>query len=414
MNKTIYSAVSECRICLSAQLESVLDFGNLALTGVFLESGSDVALAPMELGRCVECGLVQLLHNYELDELYGSSYGYESHLNGSMREHLNKKARMLEKRFLKDLSSPVVVDIASNDGFLLHGYSVEGTFIGIDPLLDNFSDYYPSKVTKIKDFFSSEIYFQSVKTKAHLVTSLSVLYDINDPVQFARDVHSILEEEGIWHLEQSYLPLMVDTLSYDTICHEHLTYLRLKDIQEILTRTGFKIIDVSLNSVNGGSIAVTAIKTRKEILQNPFVNHLMRNEIESGYVSGKAMHEFSNRAKSHRNDLIQLIDEYQSSGFTIVGLGASTKGNVLLQWLGLTDRQVQAIGDINPRKFGNQCPGSGIKIVSEQEIIENANNSTIAIVLPWHFREGIIRNCEAFLGKDAKLLFPLPRIEIVS
>jgi hypothetical protein len=155
-----------------------------------------------------------------------------------------------------------VVDIASNDGFLLQGYTVAGSYVGIDPLLDNFSDYYPPAAIKIKDFFSSSTYFESTKTKAHLVTSLSVLYDINDPIQFATDVHSILEDEGIWHLEQSYVPLMVDTLSYDTICHEHLTYLRLKDIQEILTRTGFQIIDVSLNSINGGSIAVTAIKTK--------------------------------------------------------------------------------------------------------------------------------------------------------
>jgi len=414
MNKAIYSAASECRICQSPQLESVLDFGNLALTGVFLESGSEVALAPMELGRCVECGLVQLLHNYELDELYGSSYGYESHLNGSMREHLNKKAHMLEKRFLKDLNSPVVVDIASNDGFLLQGYEVKGTYIGIDPLLDNFSDYYPSAAIKIRDFFSSKSYFASVKTKAHLVTSLSVLYDINDPVQFAREVHSILEDEGIWHLEQSYLPLMVDTLSYDTICHEHLTYLRLQDIQEILTRTGFQIIDISLNSVNGGSMAVTAIKTTDNVPQNPFMNHLIRNEETSGYTSGRAVHEFSAAAKRHRDELTQLLGEYQLNGFSIVGLGASTKGNVLLQWLGLTARDISVIGDINPRKFGKECPGSGIVIASEQEIIENANKQTIALVLPWHFREGIIKNCGELLDKEAKLLFPLPRIEIVN
>jgi hypothetical protein len=414
MEKALYSKLVDCRICGSAQLESVMDFGELALTGVFLDSGTEVDLAPMELGRCLNCGLVQLLHNYELDALYGTSYGYESHLNGSMRDHLTRKARMLEKRFLEDINAPVVVDIAANDGFLLQGYSGIGSYVGIDPLMENFSDYYPSSALKIKDFFTSKTYFESTDLKANLVTSLSVLYDINEPVQFAKDVNAILIDEGIWHFEQSYLPLMVDTLSYDTICHEHLTYLRLTDIYEILTRSGFQLLDVSLNSVNGGSIAVTAIKSKKCVESSPFVNHLLRFEENNGFVSGKAIHDFSAKAEQHRKDLKTLLSEYKSGGYTIVGLGASTKGNVLLQWLGLTSDEIRSIGDINPRKFGKQCPGSGIPIISEKEIIELASDRTIALVLPWHFREGIVKNCEVFLNKDAKLLFPLPRIEIVS
>lgn len=414
MTRTIHSRLIECRICRSTRIESLLDFGRLALTGVFLESGSDVELAPMELGRCVDCGLVQLMHNYELNALYGDSYGYESHLNGSMREHLQRKALMLEKTFLTNLDSPVVVDIASNDGFLLQGYSTKGTYIGVDPLMDNFVDYYPPSALKISDFFTSKTYFASTDKKANLVTSLSVLYDINDPKNFASDVHAILEDEGIWHFEQSYLPLMVETLSYDTICHEHLTYLRLTDIKEILIKTGFQIIDVVLNSVNGGSIAVTARKTRNIGESNPFVNHLLRFEEKNGFLNGHALYDFSAKAHQHKKDLRALIEEYTLCGYEIVGLGASTKGNVLLQWLGLTSRDIKFIGDINPRKFGKQCPGSGIEIISEKEIIDKATNKTIALVLPWHFRDGIIKNCEKYLGKEAKLLFPLPRIEIVA
>jgi len=206
----------------------------------------------------------------------------------------------------------------------------------------------------------------------------------------------------------------VDTLSYDTICHEHLTYLRLTDINEILTRSGFQLLDVSLNSVNGGSVAVTAIKSNKHVESNPFINHLLRFEENSGFVSGKAIHDFSAKAEQHRKDLRTLLSEYKSGGYTIVGLGASTKGNVLLQWLGLTSDEIRSIGDINPRKFGKQCPGSGIPITSEKEIIELATDRTIALVLPWHFREGIVKNCEDLLSKQAKLLFPLPRIEMVG
>jgi hypothetical protein len=321
---------------------------------------------------------------------------------------------MLEKRFLSEIDSPVVVDIASNDGFLLKGYSSVGTFIGIDPLMDNFSDYYPPSTEKVKDFFSSKKYFENTDLKASLVTSLSVLYDINDPIQFAADVHSILGDEGIWHFEQSYLPLMVDTLSYDTICHEHLTYLRLTDITEILSRAGFQLLEVSLNSVNGGSIAVTAIKSSKKVSTNPFIDHLLRTEESQGYTTGIAIHNFAESAKTHRRELRRLLTDYKSNGYELVGLGASTKGNVLLQWLGLTGDEIKAIGDINPRKFGKQCPGSGINIVDEKQILQDASSRTIALVLPWHFREGIVKNCEDLLSKEGKLLFPLPRIEIVD
>jgi hypothetical protein len=140
----------------------------------------------------------------------------------------------------------------------------------------------------------------------------------------------------------------------------------------------------------------------------------LRFEDNSGFVSGKAIHDFSAKAEQHRQNLRTLLSEYNSGGYTIVGLGASTKGNVLLQWLGLTSDEIQSIGDINPRKFGRQCPGSGIPITSEKEIIELATDRTIALVLPWHFREGIVKNSEDFLGKGGKLLFPLPRIEIVN
>lgn len=414
MPNTIFSDLTECRICLSTDLEPALNFGNLALTGVFLESGSEVELAPMVLGRCLKCGLVQLLHNYKLDALYGDTYGYESHLNGSMREHLHRKARVLEKRFLQNIESPVVVDIASNDGYLLNGYSVAGTYVGIDPLMENFSDYYPPTTLKIKNFFSRDAYHSNIDQKAHLVTSLSVLYDINNPVQFAADIFEILEDKGVWHFEQSYLPLMVETLSYDTICHEHLTYLRLKDIEEILNRTGFQIIDVALNSVNGGSISITAQKTFEKLETSPFINHLLLMEESSGFISGQAIHDFADNAKQHKKDLLRLITEYKARDYDLVGLGASTKGNVLLQWLGLTENEIRNIGDINPRKFGKQCPGSGIKIISEKEIINSATSKTIALVLPWHFRDGIVKNCEELLSKEAKLLFPLPRIEIVD
>ena len=413
MRTPLYVPLSGCRICQSSQLESILNFGEIAFTGIFLQTGSDVSVAPMVLGRCQICGLVQLLHSYDSQALYGSSYGYESHLNGSMREHLKQKAEALQSRYLGSIDGAVIVDIASNDGYLLSCYSSSALFIGIDPLISNFENFYPEGAIKISNFFSAETYFHNVKKKANLVTSLSVLYDLHDPIRFASDVSSVLEDEGIWHFEQSYLPSMVETLSYDTICHEHLTYLRFSDIQLILRETGFKILNVELNSINGGSIAVTAIKTTRDIELTPYARHLERIESE-GYKNNSAILEFAERVKQHRIQLNDLIEDYRASGYEIVGLGASTKGNVLLQFLGFSELKMRHVGEVNPKKYGKQTPGTGIPIVPEEFVLSETHNRSLILVLPWHFRQVIIENCKDRLADGAKLLFAMPQIEVID
>ena len=206
---------------------------------------------------------------------------------------------------------------------------------------------------------------------------------------------------------------MVETLSYDTICHEHLLYLRLSDIVKILEMAGLQILDVSLNATNGGSIAVTAIKSQSDITPDPFVGYLLHKEEVDGYVSGLRLREFATEAIEHSKSLQRILRDYKSSDFTIFGIGASTKGNVLLQWAGLDSSTIESIGDINPKKFGKQTPGSCIEIVSESEVLGAAASNVLVVVLPWHFRDGIVKNSMKYLENGGKLLFPLPRIEIV-
>jgi hypothetical protein len=331
-----------------------------------------------------------------------------------MRNHLKSKAQLLQKKYLQTKINPIIVDIASNDGTLLAGYSrTDATYIGIDPLINNISDYYPTGAIKVDDFFSSDAFRKVSVRQASLVTSLSVIYDLDNPVSFAKDVELILEEGGIWHFEQSYLPTMVETLSYDTICHEHLLYLRLSDIVKILEMAGLQILDVSLNATNGGSIAVTAIKSQSDITPDPFVGYLLHREDVDGYVSGLRLRKFATDAIEHSKSLQQILRDYKSSDFTIFGLGASTKGNVLLQWAGLDSSTIESIGDINPKKFGKQTPGSCIEIVSESEVLGAAAGNVLVVVMPWHFRDGIVKNSMKYLENGGKLLFPLPRIEIV-
>ena len=405
----------ECRICGSAELKEVIDFGDLALTGVFIENGQEVPKAPLKLVLCRECGLVQLGHKYEQNALYGETYGYESHLNRSMVEHLQQKARVLERKFLRSIEKPVVVDIASNDGTLLSGYMSDTVIkIGIDPLIEVVADYYPVDAIRVSEFFSTSAYENLGIGPANLVTSLSVIYDLDRPVEFANQIYEILQDGGIWHFEQSYLSLMLETNSYDTICHEHLLYLSLTDIQRILKEANFQLLDASINSVNGGSIAVTAIKTNEVINPSPFVRYLLKVENETGITDGSRINSFSDQFRKHAIALKSLITEYKELGFDVIGLGASTKGNVLLQAAGIDAHLVRAIGEVTPRKFGKQTPGSSIPIVDESNLLNGASEKTLAIVLPWHFRENLLPKLEQYLSQGGKLLFPLPDIEMVS
>ena len=411
----VSTKVQNCRICKEDALYEVINFGSVALTGIFIDAGDQVPRAPLVLCRCSRCGLVQLGHNYSNAQLYGETYGYESHLNSSMVQHLQQKARILERRYLANVANPVVVDIASNDGTLLSGYENKETIlIGIDPIMDFISNCYPTNTVKIKNFFSSEEYFRNQPKLANLVTSLSVIYDLSDPISFAKQVNEILTNDGIWHFEQSYLPAMLTTNSYDTICHEHLLYLSINDIKNILEIAGFELISASLNNINGGSIAITAKKQNIKLKKEPFVNYLLENEIDIGILSGEKIKLFAKNYQVHSEKLKKLIYEYKDQGYDLIAFGASTKGNVLLQVLGLTNNEIRAIGEINPRKFGKTTPGSSIPIVSERILVESANEKTVALVLPWHFKDSLLKSLESYLSKGGKLLFPLPVIEEFS
>ncbi len=413
----ISKIIGSCRLCGSTHIEILLDFGKISLTGLFLNENEIVPKADLTLVTCLDCNLVQLNHSYPKDVLYGSNYGYESHLNSSMLSHLHAKAKMLSKKYLGS-KGKIVVDIASNDGSFLSGFIGDGIEkVAIDPIINNLSNHYPASTVKIAEFFSAEVYWKYMSKPATLVTSLSVLYDLDQPLVFAKHVFEILEENGIWHLEQSYLPSMVETTSYDTVCHEHLLYLSMHNLKVILEKTGFSIIEVSINDVNGGSIAVTAMKKKNfTVCDDPFVNFLLKQEIDNGFTDGRAMHEFTRSAFKHKENLGSLIHEYKQFGFEIYGLGASTKGNVLLQWVGIDNQVVKSIGEINPRKFGKVTPGTNIKIVDERDILTRIPDKSgiLSLVLPWHFRNGIISRSENYLSNGGKLLFPLPKIQSIG
>lgn len=415
----MYRKIDKCRICGNADLVSILNLGKQVLTGVFPRDRKQIlTCGPLELVKCCEdkkghyCGLVQLRHSYDFAELYGENYGYRSSLNKSMVEHLQNKVKRITE--LIDLSKgDLVVDIGSNDGTLLKGYpDKKYLLVGIDPTGNKFKEYYPKHIHFIPDFFSAESlrrHFGSKKAK--VVTSIAMFYDLESPIDFMRQVYEILDDEGIWVFEQSYLPAMLEMNAYDTICHEHLEYYCLKQIKWVTDRVGFKIINIELNSVNGGSFAVTVAKSHSSYTQDTRVDKILHEEKCKGLSNLKSYAEFTKRIFKHRDELVRFIRHIKSKNKTLLGYGASTKGNVILQFCKLSEKDIPFIAEVNKDKFGCFTPGTLIPIISEEEA--RKMKPDYFMVLPWHFKENIINKEKEFLKSGGKLFFPLPSLEIV-
>lgn len=409
-----YSQISACRISNSKNLITVLDLGRQALTGVFPNNvNQKVTEGPLELVWCPDSGLLQLKHTYNSSEMYGDNYGYRSGLNQSMVDHLSNKVTYLER--LNPLSSgDVVVDIGSNDCTTLKAYKTSGIRrIGIDPTGKKFAEYYPAGVTLVPDFFSAKAYQSVESKKARIVTSIAMFYDLDAPIEFAKQIESILADDGIWHFEQSYMPSMLRMNSYDTICHEHLEYYSLGVVKKILDASGLRLVDVVMNSVNGGSFAVTAAKVSNNSIKanDAVIDWLLEQEDRMGLNTPRPYREFEERVFRHRDDLTRLIRTLNADGKTVLGYGASTKGNVVLQFCGLTAADIPAIAEVNPEKFGHVTPGSHIPIISEADA--KAMKPDYFLVLPWHFKEGILRREKDYLASGGRFIFPFPEIEIV-
>jgi hypothetical protein len=409
----MYTEIDKCRISGSSNLINVLSLGEQYLTGVFPKEKSEkITKGPLDLVWCPDSGLLQLKQSYSLDEMYGDNYGYRSGLNSSMVRHLSNKIHGLE-RIVSLNSNDLVIDIGSNDATSLKAYTGNFRKVGIDPTGEKFKEYYTNGIQLIPDFFSAEGFIRKFPNdKAKIITSIAMFYDLERPVNFVKDIERVISDDGIWHFEQSYMPSMLRTNSYDTICHEHLEFYSFKVVKNLLENNGLRVIDVQVNSINGGSFAITACKKKASYTSNESViTWMLRQEDDMSLDTPKPYRDFETRVFKHRKNLVELIEALVSDGKTIIGYGASTKGNVLLQFCGLTAQHIPFIAEVNEQKFGSYTPGTLIPIISEKEA--KAMKPDYLFVLPWHFRHSILEREREYIEHGGKFIFPLPEIEII-
>lgn len=408
-----------CRVCGSSALTRVIDLGEQYLQGSFVKPGTEpppLRKIPTTLVRCdatrdeKACGMLQMEHSVPPLILY-SKYWYRSGTNQTMRDHLGaivqEAVNFIGRRNL------VALDIGCNDGTLLHAYPKSVVKVGIDP--SDAAKGIDGEIKVIHDVFpSTELANEMKGTFFDVITSIAMFYDLENPVDFAQNVKRLLAPDGIWIFEMSYMPSMLKLNSYDTICHEHLEYYSLAVIETVVKRAGMKIIRVSLNDSNGGSIRCFATHEDNFAFKGADVGcleELRREEFDLELDTDKPYRDFQNRIDHHREELTDLLRKFKYGGAKIHIYGASTKGNTILQWCGIDNMTIDFAAERNPEKYGATTLGTNIPIVSEEE--SRAMNPDYYLVLPWHFKTEFVRREEATLKRGIGMIFPLPTVEVV-
>lgn len=410
-----------CRICDSSELLPIVDLGQQCIGSLFVKGEVPSLLQqryPLQLVRCSgqdSCGLVQLKHTISPSVLY-SNYGYQSGINERMRANLAEIVVKAEQ-LVELKNGDTVIDIGCNDGTLMCSYQTFGLDkLGFDPA-QNMAEIAQNKgLNVINDFFSFQSYTQvRPNVKAKIVTSIAMFYDLENPSQFVHDVASLLAEDGIWIIELSYLPFMLASHSFDTICHEHLEYYSLKQIEWMLKREQLEVQKIEFNDINGGSFRLF-IRKRGFSFPAPAdafeICKVRENEKALGLDTDSPYTVFREASLKIAKDLKNLLVKLRDSGKSVYVYGASTKGNTILQFCDIDHNLVMKAADRNPDKWGRQTLGTEIPIISEEQA--RAENPDYFLVLPWHFFEVFKQREEAFLRRGGKFILPLPEVQIIG
>ena len=381
----------------------------MSFTGIFPENiNSKIPKGKLKLVRCKKCSLLQLEDNFDSNLMYGENYGYMSSLNRAMEFHLKLKSKYLSDTY-KIKKGNFILDIGSNDGTFLSFFKKNLNLFACDPTIKKFKKHYRKDINLTADFFTADKF---KGYKFNLITSIAMFYDLPDPLKFAKDIKNVLADNGVWHIEMSYMPSMLNNSSYDTICHEHLEYYSVKSLKHLMDLANLKIINISFNQVNGGSISLDIAKKKSKYKENKvLLKWLLLRENLNGFNELNIQKSFFNQCNKHKFLLNNLLKKLKSQGKKIYGYGASTKGNVILQYCKINKNILDCIIEVNKFKYNRYTPGSKIKILSEKYL--NKKRPDYLLVLPWHFKDHIIKKEKKFLDNGGKLIFPLPEIEIV-
>ena len=405
--------IKVCRNCKNNKFLNLFSLGKMSFTGKFSKSFYyNVPKARLNLLMCKSCKLVQLDRNFNLKYLYGKNYGYRTGINKTMTNHVKKTVKQCST-LVNLRAKDHVLDIASNDATLLNFYKNNIITVGVDPLVNKYKKYYNKINYKISNFFQiTDIKKLNLKKKFKIISALSVFYDLRDPNKFIREVKEILDERGIFVLEHADLLCIIKNNIFDTICHEHLAFFSSKIIIEMIKSNGLKVFNHEYNNINGGSSRyyICHQKSNYKIRKNN-IKVVLLKERKIALHTKKTFKVFFKKILNEKTKLQKLIKKINNKKLTIHGYGASTKGNVLLQFYDIGNKNVNYIADRNPLKYNLFTPGTKIKIISEN--YSRRLKPDYYLVLPWHFKKEILIREKKIRQKGTKFIFPLPKVTVV-
>ena len=403
-----------CKICKSKKIIKITNLESQPISSVFLSKKNfNLKKYNINLYQCYKCKLIQFKSLPPLGEMYGKTYGYRTSLSKLMINHMKEKFIKFSKLGIIKKNSNIL-DIGSNDGTFLNFFANKEkklNLYGIDPSSEKFKKFYNKKINLITDYFTYENFFKNINNqgqKFKLITSFAMFYDIDNPNKFCKDIYKLLDKDGLWALEISYFPALLKNLTYDQICHEHVTYYTLTTFNNLVKKQGFKILDFRFNEINGGSIEIICAKKSNNIKSND--SKIKKHLMDEKNITLDSYKKFNERVENTKKNILEILKLVGSKN--IIGYGASTKGNIVLNHCNITSKNISYICDENSYKFNKFTPGSNIKIISKEKM--RKLQPKYLLILIWSFRKEVIKQEINYINKGGKLIFHLPQLHIID
>jgi SAM-dependent methyltransferase len=401
-------------MCKSTELELFLDLGFTPLADNFLSPeklDDPEEYFPLRVVLCNGCGLAQLDFVVPPQKMYNIDYPYESSTTKTGRDHFHGMAKDIISKFSIPKES-LAVDLGSNVGVLLMGFKEEGmNVMGIEPSVNIMRKAIENGIPTIPAFFGKEAVRQILdeKGKAMVLTATNVFAHIHDLDTFMEATADLLEEKGVFVFEAPYFKNLLDEMEYDTIYHEHLSYLSIKPLVEFFKSKGWELFDVQEQSIHGGSLRCF-VSRKGNYPVSPKIQDYVDNEAKENIHDITRLKEFAVQVEDHRKQLVEMLADLKKQGKSIVAVSAPAKGQTLLNYCKIGDHILDYVTEKAKIKIGKFTPGMHIPVFGDDKLL--TDKPDYALLLAWNFSKEIIANNENFIKQGGKFIVPIPKPEI--
>jgi SAM-dependent methyltransferase len=403
----------KCRHCGNQSFIPFADLGNAPLSNAMLAKADAPEIHyPLMVEVCDRCFLAQVTENPPAAEIFDSNYTYFSSYSRSWLEHAERFAAIAVERFGLGAQSQVI-EVASNDGYLLQYFKARGIpVLGVEPTANTAAVAVGKGIPTIVDFFGRRLAEDRLAGRADLIVGNNVFAHVPDINDFAAGLKAVLKPTGVVSLEFPHLLRLIEQAQFDTIYHEHFSYLSLATTERILATQGLKIFDVEELPTHGGSLRVFAAHAEDESHERaPSIDAVLAEEERAGLRTREPYESFQRRIDTIRDSFLAFLHQQRAAGATVAGYGAAAKGNTLLNYCGVKGRElIDFVADASPHKQGRFLPGSRIPVVAPDRIDEEKPG--FIVIFPWNLFDEVTAQLVHARGWGARFVTAIPELRV--